>query len=80
MPHITLFQEIGRQEGLQEGRQEATLETMHEAILDVLDARFGPVPEAVRQRVHALDDELTLKDLLRRAVRVPSLEEFRSTL
>ncbi len=75
MPHITLFQEIGRQEG----RQEATLETMHEAILDVLDARFGPVPEAVRQRVHALDDEPALKDLLRRAVRVTSLEEFRST-
>jgi hypothetical protein len=45
-------------------------------ILDVLDTRFGEVPDAVRERVNALCSEPTLKDLLRRAARVPSLAEF----
>jgi predicted transposase YdaD len=80
MPHITLFEELalkeGRQEGLLEGRQEGLLQNAREAILDVLDTRFGHVPDAVREQVNALCSEPTLKDLLRRAARVPSLDEF----
>jgi hypothetical protein len=30
----------------------------------------------VRERIYTLDDDRTLKDLLRRAARVPSLAEF----
>jgi hypothetical protein len=71
-PHITLFEELA----LKEGRQEGILQTGREAILDVLDTRFGQVPDSVRERVNALCSEPTLKDLLRRAARVPSLAEF----
>jgi len=84
MPHITLFEELalkeglekGIQKGLVDGRQEGLLQNAREAILDVLDTRFGHVPDAVREQVNALCSELTLKDLLRRAARVPSLDEF----
>ena len=84
MPHITLFEELALKEGLEkgllEGRQEGLekgiLQTGREAILDVLDTRFGEVPDAVREQVNALCSEPTLKDLLRRAARVPSLDEF----
>jgi hypothetical protein len=72
MPHITLFEELA----LKEGRQEGILQTGREAIIDVLDTRFGEVPDAVRERIYTLDDDRTLKDLLRRAARVPSLAEF----
>jgi hypothetical protein len=72
MPHITLFEELA----LKEGRQEGILENAREAIIDVLDTRFGHVPNAVREQVNALCSEPTLKDLLRRAARVPSLDEF----
>jgi hypothetical protein len=76
MPHITLFEELALKEGLEKG----ILQNAREAILDVLDTRFGQVPESVRERINALDNERTLKGLLRRAARASSLEEFQSTL
>ena len=80
MPHITLFEELalkeGLEKGLEKGIQKGLLQNAREAILDVLDTRFGEVPDAVREQVNALCSEPTLKDLLRRAARVPSLDEF----
>ena len=68
MPHVTLFEELSREEGLQEGRQAC--------ILDLLETRFGEVPVAIRDRVRAIHDEAQLKEMHRRAFRIPSLEEF----
>ena len=68
MPHVTLFEELSREEGRQEGRQGC--------ILDLLETRFGEVPVAIRDRVRALYDEARLKEMLRRAAVIPSLEEF----
>jgi hypothetical protein len=76
MPHITLFEELALKEGLEKG----ILQNAREAILDVLDTRFGEVPESVRERVNALDSERTLKELHRRAVLTPSLVEFQAAL
>jgi hypothetical protein len=84
MPHITLFEELalkeglekGIQKGLVDGRQEGLLQNAREAILDVLDTRFGHVPDAVREQVNALCSEPTLKELHRRAILIPSLAEF----
>ena len=70
----------GIQKGLLEGRQEGLekgiVQTAREAILDVLDSRFGEVPDSVRERINVLCSEPTLKDLLRRAARASSLDEF----
>ena len=80
MPHITLFEELALKEGLEkgiiEGRQEGLVQNAREAILDVLDTRFGEVPDAVREQVNALCSEPTLKELHRRAILIPSLAEF----
>ena len=67
--------QIGLVSGLRRNTQNAL-----EAILDVLDTRFGQVPDSVRERINSLDNERTLKDLLRRAILTPSLNEFQSTL
>jgi hypothetical protein len=44
--------------------------------LDLLETRFGEVPVAIRDRVQALYDEAGLKEMLRRAAVITSLEEF----
>jgi predicted transposase YdaD len=88
MPHITLFEELALKEGLEkglekglvEGRQEGLIQNAREAIIDVLDTRFGQVPDSVREQVNTLCGERNLKDLHRRAILTPSLEEFQATL
>ena len=80
MPHITLFEELalkeGLEKGLEKGIQKGLLQNAREAILDVLDTRFGEVPDSVREQVNALCSEPILKELLRRAARASSLAEF----
>ena len=68
--------EKGLLEGRQEGLEKGILQTAREAIIDVLDTRFGQVPDSVREQVNALCSEPTLKELLRRAARASSLDEF----
>jgi hypothetical protein len=88
MPHITLFEELalkeglekGIQKGLMEGLEKGILQNAREAILDVLDTRFGEVPDSIRDRINSLGSEPTLKTLLRRAARASSLEEFQAAL
>jgi hypothetical protein len=88
MPHITLFEELalkeglekGLEKGLMEGLEKGIIQTAREAILDVLDTRFGEVPGSVRERINAIGSERNLKDLHRRAILTPSLEEFQAAL
>jgi hypothetical protein len=80
MPHITLFEELALKEGLEKGLEKGIVQNAREAILDVLETRFGQVPDSLRERVNTIGSEPTLKNLLRRAVRTPSLEEFQATL
>jgi hypothetical protein len=58
MPHITLFEELALKKGLEKG----IVQTAREAILDVLDTRFGQVPDSLRERVNAIGSEPTLKN------------------
>ena len=72
MPYVTSFERLSRQEG----RQEGILENARSSILDVLETRFGEVPFALRERIHAFDDEQVLKELHRRAILISSLDQF----
>lgn len=80
MPHITLFEELsheeGLQKGLQKGLQEGLQKGLQESIIDILEIRFGEVPATARARVHNCCEVPQLKELLRKASRVPSLGEF----
>jgi len=68
MPHITLYEEFAR--------EAATLETLQESIAEVLATRFGEVPSAIRERIGSLVDPTELRQMLRRAIVIPKLEEF----
>jgi hypothetical protein len=49
---------------------------LQENVLDIIQARFGEVPYALRERILALADEVELKRLLRQAVLVQTLEQL----
>ena len=66
----------GRTEGLTEGRQEGSLAQARESVIEALEIRFGEVSAELRERINALDNLRTLKAQLRRAITVPSLDQF----
>ena len=64
------------QELIQEGMQQGLLQAMRSDLREVLEIRFGPVPEAVAAAIAGLDDPDELKRLLRRALTEESLTAF----
>jgi len=60
--------------------QELVAEKMHEAILDVLEVRFGPVPQDLAAALQAIQEEQSLKELLKFAAGCGDLELFRAHL
>ena len=72
MPYITSNERIGREEGRQAALQEN--------IIEVLEARFGAVPYAWRERLLAVRKESELKRLLRQAALTPDLDKFQKHL
>jgi len=62
--------------GRQEGRQEGALIRAREAVIEALEVRFGEIPFALREQIIALEDLADLKSQLRRAITVPTLEQF----
>ena len=72
MPYVDTLTRMSRQEG----RQEGSLAQARESVIEALEIRFGEVPTDLRERIGALDNLRTLKAQLRRAITVPSLDQF----
>jgi predicted transposase/invertase (TIGR01784 family) len=68
---MTLAQQF-RQEGRQEGRQED--------VIEVLDIRFGEVPQGLKEAILGIREEIALRALHRAAVQAASLEDFSRSL
>ena len=66
----------GLQEGRQEGREEGSLVQARESVIEALEIRFGEVQPELVERINAFQDLRTLKAQHRRAITVPSLEQF----
>ncbi len=60
----------------QEGMQQGILQSAREAVIDILEARFEVVPEAIVKRLNEIYEPSLLKIFRRKAVKVMSLEEF----
>lgn len=76
MPYITPWERIAMRKGMLEGM----LERSRESVLEVLEERFGEVPEEVKGKIKAIEDTEKLKTLNRQAVRVTNLSEFQLAL
>ncbi len=60
--------------------EDATYKAMHRAILQVLEVRFGTIPEALSAEVRLVFGEPRLSDLHRFAITCPDLAAFQSRL
>ncbi|HEX4963680.1 MAG TPA: DUF4351 domain-containing protein [Thermoanaerobaculia bacterium] len=66
----------GMEKGLKKGRREGVEEGTRKVLLHQLGKRFGPLPEAVRRRVEAIDSLDRLTRLAERLLSADSLEEM----
>ena len=74
---VQYFTEKGIEQGIEQGGRERSIE----ALLDVLEIRFGlAASDPLAARLGAIDDVQRLKQLFRAAIQVPSLEVFRHLL
>jgi predicted transposase YdaD len=64
--------EIGHQKGL--------MEDAREMLLEVLEERFGIVPNDLMKQIHIVPLRKNLKQLLRQAIRCPNIEGFEEML
>lgn len=74
------LEERARREGRQEGRREGEAQARQQALLEILEVRFGPVPEAVAGRIQQVQDLTLLRELTRRAAGANRLEEVEALL
>ena len=56
-------------------RREAKIETTKSNIFDLLEI-YGEMPQALEDRINALNDIVCLRELLKRAARAGSIEDF----
>jgi hypothetical protein len=61
-------------------KQEARLEGRREALLEVLEARFGPVPAEVVNLIQATKNEPRLREFAQHAATSSSFRAFRKHL
>ena len=70
---MTQWEKRAHNEGRQEGRREGRQEEAARILLDILEARFGPVSEANLKRVRSTDPE-TLRRWTRKALTADRVE------
>ena len=68
MPYVDTLTRMSREEG--------SLAQARESVIEALEIRFGEVSTDLRERITALDNLRTLKAQHRRAITVPSLDQF----
>ncbi len=64
----------------QEGHQEGEIHSRRQALLDVLEVRFDPIPEGLKETLAGVSELGRLERLLKVAVVCPDLEAFTAVL
>ena len=78
---VQYFTEKGIKQGIKQGIEQGGRERTIEALLEVLEIRFGlAASDPLAARIEATDDVPRLKQLHRAAIQVPSLDAFRRLL
>lgn len=84
MPYITPFErfatERGIEQGIEQGIERGVLRGQQDAVIEVLQVRFEPVPVAVIEAIRGLTHIDSLKTLLRQAIAIPTLDAFQTLL
>ena len=78
---IQYFRQEGREEGIEQGIARGERKSTLEAILEVLEIRFGlSETHPLSDRISAIDNVQHLKQLHRAAVQVSNLDDFEGML
>lgn len=80
MPYVTSVERVGIKKGIQQGIQQGELNTLREALAEVLIARFGEVPSSLIAAISAIADPVVLKNLLKLGISTPSPAVFEKSL
>jgi hypothetical protein len=75
-----LIKQEGIAEGIQQGIQQEQVNSRRKAVCDVLEVHLGLVPLDVMKTLKRIDDAQILEELLRKAVTVNDMQEFRDLL
>jgi predicted transposase YdaD len=70
----------GKVEGKAEGKARGKAEGMAEILFDMLEAKFGKVPDGLRARLNASKNQEDIKQAMRKAVTSDTLEEYMAKL
>jgi len=73
-------EKIGEKRGEKRGEKSGVIRGSREAVLQVLETRFGKIPKSLISAVNAMEEPAYLKALLKEAVTTPSLEVFEKAL
>ena len=76
MRYVTSIERLAKQEGIQEGK----IRTARESVIEVLEARFGEVPNTIVEKINNINDLSVLKSLLKDAIAIPSTDAFSQRL
>lgn len=79
MPFLSRIELDAKQEGIEEERQQ-TRQILRETVIEVLEMRFVEVPPELSEVLNGIEDVSVLKQLLKQAIAIPSIEEFQQVL
>lgn len=66
----------GIQQGIQQGEQRGTIRAKQETLMDLMQLRFGPLPQSLMQRIQSIQEIDQLNVFLRRVITTTRLEEM----
>ncbi len=70
----------GMEKGMEKGQREGETKGIRDALLDLLQERFGPLRLSTADKVRAVHDVQVLKGLLRSVLKTESPEAFETLL
>ncbi|HHY97133.1 MAG TPA: hypothetical protein GX509_00150 [Firmicutes bacterium] len=70
----------GVEQGIEKGIEKGEILALQNAILDVLEERFGMVDEGLGRQLRAVDDLKLLKSLHRMSIKALSVDDFRAEI
>jgi hypothetical protein len=76
MPFLSTMEEMAEKRGEERGREEEAKSTNKKSIINLLQARFGELPESLIESVNKIEEISVLEKLLLKTVSVSSVEEF----
>ena len=76
MPFLSTFEEMAEKRGEERGAEKTAKSTNKKSITNLLQARFGELPETLIESVNKIDEVAVLEQLLLETISVGSAEEF----